>query len=159
MILYTIGYGKWPVKNRLRSMLDVLEFEKVNVVVDIRLSPCSSALSLESNYGPKPWNLQEENSGIAYFLENKDIKYIWLAELGNPQKNDPNQRILKQHIETKDDKWPVNRGLSILHKIVSGEMKCCILCACNDYNKCHRKTIAEALNNLFFKDCLTLRHL
>jgi hypothetical protein len=46
----------------------------------------------------------------------------------------------------------VNRGLALLHQFVREEGKqCCLLCACKNYDACHRKLIVEALSQRFFR--------
>lgn len=159
MKLYTLGYGQWPTKHRIDRMVQALKDTGVTTLVDIRHSPCSASLDPTSNYGPRDWNLRMVDRGIAYYLEHEGIEYIWLVELGNPQKNDPDMGLLQDHIVSADEKWPVNRGLKLLHQFVQTEGKrCCLLCACKSYDECHRKVIAEALRDRFFAGELEICH-
>lgn len=151
MTLYTIGYRRWKTKQRLACMVQALQTAEITTLVDIRHAPCSSNLNPNSNYGPKDWTLQPEGSGVVDHLKCVGIEYIWLVELGNPQRNDENMTVLREHIDAEDEKWPVNRGLKILRELVQTKGKrCCLLCACDTYNGCHRKVIAETLHDRFF---------
>ncbi|MFN0052858.1 MAG: DUF488 family protein, partial [Planctomycetales bacterium] len=117
---------------------------------------CASALNPNSFYGPKDWNLQVQG-GIAESLRAHGIKYLWLVELGNPQKNDPHMAVLRWQLEDERGGWPVHRGLQQLAELVRrpGET-CCLLCACEKYTGCHRRLIAEALRDRHFGGCLAL---
>lgn len=143
--IYTIGYGRFPTKQRIPELLEKLSSAKIELLVDIRHSPCPSQLDPASNYGPRAWNLQLDNGGLPRSLSEKNIAYLWLVELGNPQKNDPEMAILWQHIESEDLKWPVNRGLQLLKDELEKWNNICLLCACKNSNKCHRSIIADAL--------------
>lgn len=148
--LWTVGYGAWPAAKRLESLLAALKSTGATVLVDTRHSPCASALKTESLYGPKRWNLQAEG-GFREALEEAGIRYVWLVELGNPQKNDPQMTILKRHLADKGADWPVHRGLALLADLVrENPTGCAILCACEHYRRCHRRLIAEALRNEHF---------
>lgn len=98
-------------------------------------------------YGPKPWTLQE-GSGLKAELEAIGIQYAWLSELGNPQKNDPHMSILRWHLKDEEGAWPVHRGLAQLGELMKKGKKCCLLCACNKYEGCHRRLVAEAYREL-----------
>lgn len=151
MKLYTVGYSRWSSVQRIDRMLKTLKAASVNTLIDIRHSPCSSQPNSRGRGGTKAWNLQTEGTGIAYHLEKEGIEYVWLGELGNPQKNDKSMIILREHISSKDLKWPVNRGMELLHEIVQEKRKvCCLLCTCKYYEDCHRKVIAETLSNRYF---------
>lgn len=160
MTLYTVGYGQWETKERVACLLQALKAAEVTMLVDIRHSPCASNLEPRSNYGPKAWNLQVADGGIVPYLEREGIAYRWLSELGNPQKNDPAMAILRAHIASGDDQWPVNRGLTLLRPLVLDDgIRCCLLCECPRYDRCHRKLIAETVRVRFFVDRLELRDL
>jgi len=146
--LFTIGYGKWTTAKRMEKLIEALTLAKVDTLVDIRHAPCSSQISPNNNktYLPKDWHLQTGAGGIITALSQVGIEYIWLVELGNPQKNDPDMCVMREHINSKKAVWPVNRGLRILQDIVADETRtCCLLCACGSYDDCHRKLIAESL--------------
>ena len=87
--LYTIGYGRWPAPQRVHRMIQALQVAAVSTLVDIRHSRCSANTDPRSNYGPKEWNLQMDRRGIAHHLAQTGLAYLWLVELGNPQKKDP----------------------------------------------------------------------
>jgi len=141
-----MGYGQWGVATRLAQMLAALERAHVELLVDIRISPCPSQIAEHPTYGPRPWNLQAGRQGLSSALSAAGIGYLWLVELGNPQKVDPQMRVLREHLAAPDAGWPVHRGLRILEDLIVGDSRrCCLLCACQHYEKCHRKLIAEAL--------------
>ncbi len=158
-MLYTVGYGRWPVKKRLEKMLDVLQAAHVDILVDIRHSPCPSNTSPKSNYGPRGWHLLAGNVGIDGHLRRVGIDYIWVVELGNPQKNDKKMKVLRAHLAEPEQAWPVNRGLALLKQLADEGKTCCLLCACKDYDHCHRKLIAEAFSQRFCEGMLPIEDL
>lgn len=120
--LYTVGYGRWATKVRVDRLIASLKKAGVNLLVDIRHSPCSSNLIPASNYGPRAWHLKaSDDEDIVSHLQRADIDYRWVVELGNPQKNDHAMRVLRAHIEARDERWPVNRGLRQLAELVKFE--------------------------------------
>jgi uncharacterized protein (DUF488 family) len=149
MILYTVGYGFWSPAKRLDSLIAALKSAGVRVLIDTRHSPCASQIEPKSNYGPRPWNLQAGKHGLAQHLAEEGIDYRWLVELGNPQKNDPAMTILREQLASRNDLWPVNRGLGLLAKILSETGPCALLCACADYRHCHRTVVAQAAKARF----------
>lgn len=149
-IIYTIGYLRWPTPVRLEKFLATLvSNNNIKTLIDIRHSPCSSQLSHNSNYGPKAWNLSLSN-GIEQHLRKKGINYIWIPELGNPQKNDKNMEIFRSHINScsTNQNIPAQRGLLLLEQLLTEEKNkssCCLLCACKDFSKCHRTVVSHEL--------------
>ena len=149
--LLTVGYGRWPATCRWDRLVSALEAAHIEVVVDIRISPASSNLDPTHHYGPRQWHVQSEGKGIAPGLQTLGIDYLWLAELGNPQKNDHAIRILQEHIADKSREWPVHRGMRLLRSLaIDQERRCCLMCACKDYQSCHRKVIAEAFADFVY---------
>jgi uncharacterized protein (DUF488 family) len=131
-------------------MLGALKAAQVDTVVDIRHSPCPANSNPKSNYGPQGWHLLAGGVGLDGHLRQAGIEYLWLGELGNPQKNDKDMAILRQHLAEQERAWPVNRGLLVLKELVDEGKTCCLLCACKDYEACHRKLIAETLRQRFY---------
>ncbi len=105
--LFSLGYQRWPAPRRWERLTELLESEEEECLVDIRIAPCSSDTSPASNYGPKPWTLQAGSRGIAEGLRRLGIEYHWLPELGNPQKNDKQMRVLRKHLSQPEGNWPV----------------------------------------------------
>ena len=159
MILYTIGYGCWPVEKRAEAMCGCLKDAGVELLIDVRHSPCASQLDSKSNYGPRDWNLQAGGKGIEQSLKSHGIGYHWIIELGNPQKNDHAMSVLREHLDSADDRWPVNRGLQLLAGILKERTPCALLCACADYRRCHRTIVAEAARKRFPKLHIEIKHL
>ncbi len=149
--LYAMGYGSWKdTKQRMARMIRGLQDAGVHWLVDVRHSPCASDPGSTGHYAAKDWNLQV-SSGLEPQLREAGIEYLWLVELGNPQKRDPSMSVLKWQLATCDEKWPVNRGLGRLAELVrTPSVSCCILCACSEYTSCHRRVIAEALADRHF---------
>lgn len=147
--LYTMGYQKWQPASRATKIKKHLLDAGVSRVIDIRINPCSSDPNPSSNYGPREWHLQIPGSGIVSLLrdpnDNIDIDYAWVAELGNPQKRDEKMLVLRAHLQDQDSGWPVHRGLDLLEAFIQGGDVCCLLCACKEYDKCHREIIADAM--------------
>jgi uncharacterized protein (DUF488 family) len=158
MILYTIGHGYWPAPRRMKGMIDALHAAGVKLLVDTRHSPCSSNVEPGSNYGPRDWNLQAGDAGIACQLDAAGIDYRWLGELGNPQKNDPAMTVLREHLSSRDLRWPVNRGLIVLRELLDGG-SCALLCACADWRECHRTVIAETMRERHSELAIEVAHL
>ena len=158
-VLFTLGYGRWPADQRLENMLRALQAARVDILVDIRHSPCPSNTNPKSNYGPRDWHLLADGAGLDGHLRPTGIDYIWLGELGNPQKTDSRMEILRGHLASPETAWPVNRGLLLLEGLVDAGKTCCLLCACKDYDLCHRKLIAETLRQRFYGDELKIKDL
>jgi hypothetical protein len=158
MRLWTVGYGAWPASQRAQRLVEALEARRINHLIDVRLSPCASNPRPEHRYGPRPWNLQADGSGIVDLLGPPGITYEWLVELGNPQRQDPEQTILRNHLADPEGGWPVHRGLALLaQRVRSPGVVVALLCACGDPFRCHRSTIAQALNALHFAGELSVR--
>ena len=149
MTLFTIGYGFWAPPRRMDGLIAALKAAQVRLLIDTRHSPCASQVHPGSHYGPHPWNLQAGDQGLEKTLREEEIDYLWLVELGNPQKNDPAMKVLREHLASGDDRWPVNRGLAALAHVLRDTGPCALLCACADYKKCHRTVIAEAAKARF----------
>ena len=158
MKLFTVGYGRWPTATRMERLIAALKDAGVALLIDTRHSPCASQLSPTSHYGAHDWNLQTGDTGIAAILQSHEIRYRWLVELGNPQKNDHAMTVLREHLASADEKWPVNRGLALLAKILLASGPCALLCACADWRKCHRTVIAEAARERFPELAIEVAH-
>ncbi|MEI8375660.1 MAG: DUF488 domain-containing protein [Planctomycetota bacterium] len=159
-MIYTLGYGRWPTKIRLERLIQTLLETEITTLVDIRHSPCPSQVNPLARYGPRDWHLLDGGIGLNGHLRQVGIDYQWIVELGNPQKNDREMRILRAHLAVPVEPWPVNRGLELLQHLVRKKgQRCCLLCACKDYDRCHRKLIAEAVSQRFFDGMLEVREL
>jgi|GEM_PF-997082 len=159
MRLFTIGYGAWPPAKRMETMVARLREAGVPLLIDTRHSPCASQLDPEHTYGPRDWHLQTGVQGIAARLADHGIDYLWLVELGNPQKTDPKMTVLREQLKNGDNRWPVNRGLALLKDIIGQPAACALLCACADYRRCHRTLIAQSLSDRFPELSIDIQHL
>jgi hypothetical protein len=156
--LWLVGYGAWTASKRAEGLVATLLDRGVTWLVDVRLNPAASDPQPGRTYGPKPWNLQAgREAGLAGLLKVAGINYEWLVELGNPQRRDPEMTILRSHLADLEAEWPVHRGLERLARLIRqpGEVVA-ILCACEDWRKCHRTVVARALSDRHFADKLTL---
>jgi hypothetical protein len=143
----------------MHELLRRLVSAGVTLLIDTRHSPCASQLEPAHHYGPRDWHLQPGASGIVSALALRGIDYLWLVELGNPQKTDPSMKVLREHLATDDSRWPVHRGLQILKDTLQRTGPCALLCACADHRICHRTVIAEAAHARFLELAITVDHL
>jgi uncharacterized protein (DUF488 family) len=160
VMLLAIGYGRWPASSRTAKLLAALKSAGVGLLVDIRHSPCASNLDADHHYGPRDWHVQAGGKGIASVLQTAGIGYLWLVELGNPQKQDDEMTVLREHLGDPKVDWPVHRGLDRLEQLVRTDgQRCCVMCACASYEECHRQLIAESLAARFAPGELEIRDL
>jgi hypothetical protein len=156
-LLWTTGYGAWPVPVRAERLVAALLQCGVTRLVDVRLNPSASDVK-PGRYGPKPWTLQPGRSGIVGLLEAAGIAYEWLVELGNPQRHDPMMAVLRAHLADPEGGWPVHRGLERLAALVERPgAQVALLCACALEQTCHRTVIAQALAARYFEGRLQIR--
>ena len=161
MTVWTVGYGLWPVASRANRLVEALQWGGVTRLVDTRHSPCASDIDPERPYGPRAWHLAATpDEGIVALLAEAGIAYEWAVELGNPQKRDPSQRVLRSQLADRAGGWPVHRGLERLAETIRrpGEVVA-LLCACAEAQKCHRTVIARAVVEAFFGGGLEIRDL
>ena len=147
LTFFTVGYGRWPSDRRVDRLTAALKAAGVDLLVDIRHSPCSASFSSNGRYGPTATSLRATGEGgIESLAAAAGCGYLWVVELGNPQKNDPTMRVLKEHLAAPpESNWPVARGLEHVKGLVLGGKRAALMCACGEYVGCHRKPVAEAL--------------
>lgn len=143
--LHEVGYGRWPAGVRARKLVEALQRSEVDLLIDIRHAPCASNPDPANTYGPRDWHVQA-TGGIRSLLADGGIDYLWLVELGNPQRLEGTMRVLRAQLADAEFPWPIHRGLDILEEQVRNvDKRCCVMCACAAYADCHRRLIAEAL--------------
>src|SRR5262249_20294734 len=132
MLLWTVGYGAWPVATRAGRLVAALGKAGVNLLVDVRHSPCASDPVPGRPYAPRPRNLQADPAGgIVGLLGGAGIAYEWMVELGNPQRQDPAMAVLRAQLDDPAGLWPVHRGLERLAEVVRRPGRTvALLCAC-----------------------------
>jgi uncharacterized protein (DUF488 family) len=141
-------------------MIDCLRVAGVKWLIDIRHSPCASNPRSSGIYGERVWHLHAGDAGIEAALRQAGIDYRWYVELGNPQKNDSEMRILRDHLKSGDARWPVNRGLNLLRELLAAtNSPVALMCACADHRRCHRSVIAAAAVQRFPELGIEVRHL
>jgi len=131
--LFTIGYEQTPAK----SVLDELEQAGVKLLVDVR--------AVASSRRPGFSKTQ-----LAAGLDERGISYVHLRGLGTPKEGrlaaragqyDTLQKIYTKHLKTPQAKEELDELSALVKK--SGPV--CILCYERDHLHCHRRWIAEII--------------
>jgi uncharacterized protein (DUF488 family) len=133
--LFTIGYEQTPAK----SVLDELEQAGVKLLIDVR--------AVASSRRPGFSKTQ-----LAAGLDERGISYVHLRGLGTPKEGrlaaragqyDTLQKIYTKHLKTPQAKEELDELLALVKK--SGPV--CILCYERDHRHCHRRWIAEIIED------------
>jgi uncharacterized protein (DUF488 family) len=130
---FTIGYEQTPAK----SVLDELERAGVKLLVDVRAVAASRRPGFSKNQ-------------LAAGLEDRGISYLHLRGLGTPKdgreaarsgKFETLHRIYAAHLKTPQAREELDELSALVKK--SGPV--CILCYERDHIHCHRRWIAEII--------------
>jgi uncharacterized protein (DUF488 family) len=130
---YTIGYEQTPAK----AVLDELEQAGVKLLVDVR----AVASSRRPGFSKRQ---------LAAGLDERGIAYLHLRGLGTPKEGrlaarageyDTLQKIYAKHLKTPQAK----EELDELSSLVKKAAPVCILCYERDHRHCHRRWIAEII--------------
>jgi uncharacterized protein (DUF488 family) len=133
--LFTIGYEQTPA----RAVLDELEHAGVKLLVDVRAVASSRRPGFSKNQ-------------LAAGLDERGISYLHLRALGTPKdgrdaarkgKFEALHQIYAAHIKTPHAKEQLDELSALVKK--SGPV--CILCYERDHLHCHRKWIAEIIED------------
>jgi uncharacterized protein (DUF488 family) len=131
--LFTIGYEQTPAK----AVLDELEQAGVKLLVDVRAVASSRRPGFSK-------------SQLAAGLDERGIAYVHLRGLGTPKEGrlaarsghyDTLQKIYARHLKTAQAREELDELSSLVMK--SGPV--CILCYERDHEHCHRRWIAEII--------------
>jgi uncharacterized protein (DUF488 family) len=131
--LFTIGYEQTPAK----AVLDALEQAGVKLLVDVRAVASSRRPGFSK-------------SQLAAGLDERGIAYLHLRGLGTPKEGrlaarvgqyDTLQKIYAKHLKTPRAKEELDELSALVKK--SGPI--CILCYERDHRHCHRRWIAEII--------------
>jgi uncharacterized protein (DUF488 family) len=131
--LFTIGYEQ----ARSDAVLNELKAAKVELLVDVR----AVAASRRPGFSKRQ---------LAAGLDENDIAYLHLRALGTPKEGrlaarsgdlKALWRIYEKHLKTPDAKEQLNE----LTAIVKSGRRVCLLCYERDVNHCHRRRVAELL--------------
>jgi len=131
--LFTIGYEQTPSK----AVLDELEHAGVKLLVDVRAVASSRRPGFSK-------------SQLAASLDERGIAYVHLRGLGTPKDGriaarsgqyDVLQKIYAKHLKTAQAK----EELDELSALVKRSGPVCILCYERDHAHCHRRWIAEII--------------
>jgi len=142
--LFTIGYEQTPH----RAVLDELERAGVKLLVDVRAVTSSR----------RPGFSKKQ---LASGLDERGIAYVHLAALGTPKEGrlaarsgqyDELKRIYNKHLSTTHAK----EGLDELSALVMKAGPVCLLCYERDHAHCHRRMIAEIIEE---RDGVTVKNL
>ena len=129
--LFTIGYEQTPAK----AVLDELEQAGVKLLVDVRAVAASRRPGFSKNQ-------------LAAGLDARGISYLHLRGLGTPKEGrlaahsgdmKTLWRIYEKHLKTAD----AREELHELTDLVKSGRRVCLLCYERDVNHCHRRRIAE----------------
>ena len=130
---FTIGYEQTPAK----SVLDELEQAGVKMLVDVRAVASSRRPGFSK-------------SQLAAGLDERGISYVHLRGLGTPKEGrlaaragqyETLQKIYAKHLKTPQAK----EELDELSALVKKTGPVCILCYERDHLHCHRRWIAEII--------------
>jgi uncharacterized protein (DUF488 family) len=133
--LFTIGYEQTPAK----SVLDELERAGVKLLVDVRAVASSRRPGFSK-------------SQLAAGLDERGISYVHLRGLGTPKEGrlaaragqyEILQKIYAKHLKTPQAKEELDELSALVKK--SGPV--CILCYERDHLHCHRRWIAEIIED------------
>src|SRR5579872_4239063 len=131
--LFTIGYEQTPPK----AVLDELQNAGVKLLVDVR--------AIASSRRPGFSKTQ-----LAAGLDERGISYLHLRGLGTPKEGrlaaragqyDRLQEIYAKHLKTPQARQELDELSALVKK--SGPV--CILCFERDHRHCHRRWIAEII--------------
>src|SRR5580693_7935288 len=133
--LFTIGYEQTPPK----AVLDELEHAGVKLLVDVRAVASSRRPGFSK-------------SQLAAGLDERGIAYVHLRGLGTPKEGrlaaragqfDTLHTIYAKHLTTSQAKEELDELSALVKK--SGPV--CILCYERDHRHCHRRWIAEIIED------------
>lgn len=133
--LFTIGYEQTPAK----SVLDELEAAGVKLLVDVRAVASSRRPGFSK-------------SQLAAGLDERGIGYVHLRGLGTPKEgreaarsgNIPQlEKIYGAHLKTPQAREQMDELAALVGK--AGPI--CILCYERDHTHCHRRWIAEIIED------------
>ncbi|MGA8898467.1 DUF488 family protein [Bradyrhizobium sp.] len=130
---FTIGYEQTPAK----SVLDELERAGVKLLVDVRAVASSRRPGFSK-------------SQLAAGLDERGISYVHLRGLGTPKEGrlaaragqyETLKKIYTKHLKTAQAREELDELSALVKK--SGPV--CILCYERDHQHCHRRWIAEII--------------
>ena len=129
--LFTIGYEQTPPK----AVLDELEHAGVKLLVDVRAITSSRRPGFSKNQ-------------LAAGLDERGISYIHLKGLGTPKEGRQAARsgkydLLRSIYAAHLKKPEARQGLDELSALVKQAGPVCLLCYERDHRHCHRRWIAE----------------
>ena len=131
--LFTIGYEQTPAK----AVLDELEEAGVTLLVDVRAVASSRRPGFSK-------------SQLAAGLDERGISYVHLRGLGTPKEGrlaaragdyGTLEKIFVKHLKTAQAREELDELSALVKK--SGPI--CILCYERDHRHCHRRWIAEII--------------
>jgi uncharacterized protein (DUF488 family) len=135
MELYTIGYEGIKIDNFFKCLNNF----SVSVVADVRKVPFSRKAGFSKR------SLSEE-------LEKNNIEYVHFEKLGtqkaireNLKQTGDYNTFFKQYCQSIENS---SLELHRIHSMITSGEKVVLLCFEKDYQKCHRKIIAEKIKKI-----------
>ncbi|MBX6426253.1 MAG: DUF488 domain-containing protein [Variibacter sp.] len=131
--LFTIGYEKATA----RAVIEELARAKVDILVDTRAVTASRRPGFSKRQ-------------LAAALDEAGIAYIHMQKLGTPSegrqaarsgRRDELFRIYERHLATP----AAQEELDALAGLIKSGKRVCLLCCERDVNECHRRRIAEVM--------------
>ncbi len=131
--LFTIGYEQTPHK----AVLDELEQAGVKLLVDVRAVTSSRRPGFSKNQ-------------LTAALDERGIAYVHLAALGTPKEGrlaarsgqfELLEKIFSKHLKTPQAREEMDELSALVKK--AGPV--CLLCYERDHHHCHRRMIAEII--------------
>ena len=131
--LFTIGYEQTPQK----AVLDELESAGVKLLVDVRAVTSSRRPGFSKNQ-------------LAASLDKRGIAYVHLKALGTPKEGrlaarsgdfGALERIFSAHLKKPETRHELDE----LSALVKQAGPVCLLCYERDHRHCHRRMIAEII--------------
>ena len=127
-VIYTIGYGG---RGR-EEFVEALKKHGIELIADVRMTPNRASMGM---YVKAKTPLK----GIERMLGEAGIEYVWMEELGNPDREDPEMTLYRTVIWQELPQR--TQRLAELAKTKAA----CLLCAEKDVCRCHRGIIGDFL--------------
>lgn len=135
MTLYSIGHST----RTLDELIDVLQCHSIEVLADIRSFPTSRRLPYFNR------------SSLERVLPEKDIRYVWIKELGGLRKNvredSPHLALRSEGFRNYADHMLTTEFLQGIQKLLglAGLARTAYMCAERAYTQCHRMFVSDWL--------------
>ena len=127
-VIYTIGYGG---KGR-QEFIEALKKLGIETIADVRMAPNRASMGMYVK-------AKTPQKGIQRMLGEAGIEYVWLEELGNPDREDPEMTLYRTVV------WQELPQRTLRLVELATAKVTCLLCAEKDVHRCHRGIIGDFL--------------